>query len=60
MNFPDKKTTVAVIIKMAGIPKAIGKQSSIPKHFTSSRRIGVTELEDRLSWINKVKEIASF
>jgi len=35
----------AMIIRMAGTPKASGKQVFWSKHFTSSRRIGVMKVE---------------
>ena len=37
------KITTDTAIKAAGKPNPRGKQSFIPKHFTSSRKIGVTE-----------------
>jgi hypothetical protein len=45
---PNMKTATAMIIKMAGTPKAREKQSSTPKQCTSSRKIGVTELKEGL------------
>ena len=45
INFPDMNITIETAINIAGNPKPNGKQSSIPMHFTSSLRIGVTSVE---------------
>ena len=44
-NFPAMKNKTAAIIRIAGTPKASGKQSSIPKHWTSSLKIGVIDVD---------------
>lgn len=38
---PQIRTIIERIIAIAGTPNASGKQSFIPKHFTSCRRIGL-------------------
>lgn len=38
---PQIRMIAARIITIAGTPNAAGKQSFIPKHFTSCRRIGL-------------------
>lgn len=44
-NLADTKIKIEAIMSIAGTPKASGKQSFIPKQLTSSRRIGVTDVE---------------
>lgn len=46
-NFPKMKIIIETIIRIAGTPKASGKQSTIPKQLISSLKIGVTEVEMR-------------
>ena len=41
----DETIPIATTIKTAGTPNANGKQEFCPKHWTSSRRIGVTKVE---------------
>lgn len=47
-NLPKTKSKRATTMRAAGTPKASGKQSFLPKHWTSSRKTGVKNVDIRL------------